>query len=1082
MSVVHVADLAADPEYALPEMVTIGKIRTALGVPLLREGEPIGTLFLARQRVEPFTERQMELAATFADQAVIAIENVRLFEAEQQRSRELAESLKQQTATSEVLQVISRSAFDLEAVLNTLVESASRVCEADRGVIIRPTREGASYHSAASYGDTPEYDKYIKTLTFTPGRDTLTGRVLLAGKSVQIADVLADAEWAHAHPGAARLGNFRTMLGAPLLREGTPIGIFLLQRAEVRPFTEKQIKLVETFADQAVIAIENTRLFEAEQQRTRELAESLEQQTATSRVLDVISRSAFDLKAVFETVAESSVRLCDAYRAFIYRFDGEMLRMAVAYNTSREFKEFVEQNPLRPSRHSCAARTALERRTIHIPDVLADPEYTFGAKAFDKIRTVLGVPILKSDDLLGVIIIYRQEVKPFTQNQIALVETFADQAAIAIENVRLLDELRQRTDDLTESLEQQTATSEILEVISNSPTDSQPAFEAIVRSGLRLFPNAAVVISLPDGDHVKLAAIAGANADDREKMRARYPLPLSREYITSTAIMDARELDFADAREAPVELSRGARNFLASGYRGITVLPMLRGDTAIGAISIVRRQPGALTEKQRELLRTFASQAVIAIENTRLFHELRQRTDELGRSVGELRALGEVSQAVNSTLDLETVLETIVANAVQLSGTEAGAIYVFNDHQRDFRLRATYRMDRELIDALASADMSINEPNIALILAERNVIQVADLRDEATNKINEITLRAGFCARLIAPLIHGEDVVGLLVVRRRAPGTFPQNTIDLIKTFAAQSAVAIENARLFQDVETSLEDLRTTQDRLVQTQKLASLGQLTAGIAHEIKIPLNFVTNFSGVSAELIDELQEALGKVKADANTLAEITELTNTLRDNLDKIVQHGKRADAIVKNMLLHSREGSGEHRLVDANALVEESLNLAYHGARAEKQGFKINMERSLDPAAGEIDVFPQEITRALLNLISNGFYAATKRKEQDNSDGYEPTLVASTKNLGDRVEIRIRDNGTGIPPDVKEKMFNPFFTTKPAGEGTGLGLSISHDIIVKQHSGSIEVDTQPGEFTEVRIVLPRAAAFIVGGRT
>ena len=290
--------------------------------------------------------------------------------------------------------------------------------------------------------------------------------------------------------------------------------------------------------------------------------------------------------------------------------------------------------------------------------------------------------------------------------------------------------------------------------------------------------------------------------------------------------------------------------------------------------------------------------------------------------------------------------------------------------------------------------------------------------------------------------------------------------------------MAIENARLFQNVETSLEDLRTTQDRLVQTQKLASLGQLTAGIAHEIKNPLNFVNNFSGVSAELIDELHDALGKVTADANTLAEISELTNTLRDNLDKIVQHGKRADAIVKNMLLHSREGSGEHRLVDANFLVEESLNLAYHAARAENQSFRINIERCFDPGAGQVDVFPQEITRALLNLISNGFYAATKRKAQSGSDTYEPVLTATTKNLGDKVEVRIRDNGTGIPLDVRENIFNPFFTTKPAGEGTGLGLSITHDIIVKQHSGSIEVDTHPGEFTEIKVILPRKAASMV----
>jgi signal transduction histidine kinase len=313
----------------------------------------------------------------------------------------------------------------------------------------------------------------------------------------------------------------------------------------------------------------------------------------------------------------------------------------------------------------------------------------------------------------------------------------------------------------------------------------------------------------------------------------------------------------------------------------------------------------------------------------------------------------------------------------------------------------------------------------------------------------------------------------MLVVRRRAPGAFPQNTVDLIKTFAAQSAVAIENARLFKNVETSLEDLRTTQDRLVQTQKLASLGQLTAGIAHEIKNPLNFVNNFSGVSAEVIDELQETLKGASLDDKIRREITELTDTLRDNLDKIVQHGKRADSIVKNMLLHSREGAGEHRPVNINALVEEAVNLAYHGARAEKQGFNITLERSIDPTAGQVDCFPQEITRVLLNLISNGFYAAAKRQAQANNGGYEPTLTAATKNLGDRVEIRIRDNGTGISPEVREKLFNPFFTTKPTGEGTGLGLSLSHDIIVKQHGGSIEVDTQPGQFTEFRIVLPRA---------
>jgi GAF domain-containing protein len=456
---VQFEDVLADPTYDPRTREVLQRplgYRTIMAVPIIRDGEPIGTITCGRRKVMPFTARQIALVQTFADQALIAVENVRLFEAEQQRTRELSESLEQQTATADVLRVISSSPGELEPVFKTMLENATRICEANFGVL--QLRESGGFRIGTTYNAPPPFVEGLarRELIFRPSPLHHLARVAASKQVVQVSDLAVDEAYQQRDPGAVRLvelAGARTVLCVPMLKEGELIGVIVIYRREVRPFTEKQIALVQNFAAQAVIAIENTRLLNELRQRTTDLSESLEQQTATSKVLEVISRSAFDLQAVFETVAESSVRLCGADRAMIFRFDGELLRMAVAFNAPQALKEFIEQNPIRPGRDSVTGRAALERRTVQIPDVLADPEYTYGSKDVEAIRTLLAVPILKGEDLLGVLGIYHlEEVRPFTDKQIALLETFADQAAIAIDNVRLLDALRHRTDELGRSV------------------------------------------------------------------------------------------------------------------------------------------------------------------------------------------------------------------------------------------------------------------------------------------------------------------------------------------------------------------------------------------------------------------------------------------------------------------------------------------------------------------------------------------------------------------------------------------------------------------------------------------------------
>jgi signal transduction histidine kinase len=465
-----------------------------------------------------------------------------------------------------------------------------------------------------------------------------------------------------------------------------------------------------------------------------------------------------------------------------------------------------------------------------------------------------------------------------------------------------------------------------------------------------------------------------------------------------------------------------------------------------------------------------------------LKRKLDERTSERDEALERQTATADILQVIaRSPSDVQPVFEAIAERSNRLVGGHSTAVYRFLNETAE--LVAFTRVSPEGDEVLRrSFPRPLADHPLFQLVRGGDVIQVRDTESDLRVKtgVQSIARARGFRSLLLIPLASADGPIGLITVTRKEIGTFADHHVQLLRTFADQAVIAIENVRLFDEVQartkelvTSLEHLRSAQDRLVQTEKLASLGQLTAGIAHEIKNPLNFVNNFSALSAELVGEMKDALSDINLDKNKREELDEIAQMLKDNLEKIVQHGKRADSIVKNMLQHSREGSGEHRPADINAIVDESLNLAYHGARAEKAGFSIAFQRDLDPSVGMADIYPQEITRVLLNLISNGFYATTKRKVEVG-DGFEPMLSAATKNLGDKVEIRIRDNGTGIPAEVKEKIFNPFFTTKPSGEGTGLGLSMSHDIIVKQHGGSIDVETEPGLFTEFKIVLPRTS--------
>jgi GAF domain-containing protein len=1020
---VHVEDVLADPSYD-PGMQMglqrVAKYRTVLAVPILKDGVSIGVVGCARREVKSFTPAQIELVKTFADQAVIAIENVRLFTELEGRNRDL-------TATSEILRVISSSPTDVQPVFDAILRSAVELSGALMGGIYR--FDGELIHLAGLFGTRSEaVPLHTPDFPRPPDRGFLAARAILERRATQMPDVQEDPEFQGKE--FARAAGFRSSLSVPMLRDGQPIGAITVARGEPGLVPETIVALLRTFADQAVIAIENVRLFKELETSNSELRVALEQQMATSEVLKVISRSTFDLQPVLETLIENATKLCDATHGVIFRYDGKIFRAGSVYSGSPEFREFVRQLELRPGRESVVGRIGLDPRPVHILDVLADPDYYQpDAQRLGGWRTVLGIPMLREGVLIGSFFVWRTEVRAFTDKQIELVTTFADQAVIAIENVRLFSELEGRNRDLT-------ATAEILRVISSSPTDVQPVFDTIVRSAVRLCDGLFSGLLQFDGELIQHVAEHNFTPEALEEVRRIFPARPTRALYSGRAILERAVVHIPDVDVDDPEYQHHAATH-AIGWRSGLWVPMLREGAPIGVIMVARAVAGPFSDNEVELLKTFADQAVIAVENVRLFKELQARTGELTQSVEKLTALGEVGRAVSSTLDVETVLDTIVSRASQLAGAEGCSIYEYDEATEEFELRAAHNDDTEFVAALRASHLRKGEGLIGRAAEMREPIQIPDITQPGAyqSSLRDTLIQFGYRSLLAVPLLREEQVIGSLSFNRKAPGAFSQEIVDVLKTFATQSALAIQNARLFREI----------ADKSAQLEAASRhKSEFLANMSHELRTPLNAIIGFSEV---LVDRM----------------FGELNEKQDEYLKDIYASGQHLLSLINDILDLAKIEAGRMELeaadFDLPGAIDNALILVRE--RASRRG--ITLGQSVDERLGPIRGDERKVKQVLLNLLSNAL--------KFTPEGGRIDVGAEVRN-GDAL-VSVKDTGVGIAPEDQEAVFEEFRQVGTADkkvEGTGLGLALSRKFI-ELHGGKIWVTSALGAGSTFTFTLP-----------